>query len=171
MSGCTSIVMPFCVRMITCSFFCLFRGLSSKASMHWWAISGRRSEGSRCYLVSSLEWSSELSSSMPRFVCAVSNDTWSRMTRSFSSLLLLTTGFWLFKLLTSFTTCLLSAFSVLLADAPLAVPLAAFFYFPLFSWLLSKSDISKLSSSDDACSFLCRVYFFIFISNRFNLID
>jgi len=71
-SGCTSIVTPFYVRKITCSFFCLFSGLSSRAKRHWCTMSGRTSPESLLAFASSFLWSSLFKSSTPRLVCAVS---------------------------------------------------------------------------------------------------
>ena len=74
-SGFTSILKPFWVRIITRSLWSLFNGESSKANRHWWAMSGRNSSGDLFNLVSiSFEWSSQLISWTPFFVLAISND-------------------------------------------------------------------------------------------------
>ena len=74
-SGLTSMLKPFWVLMITRSLWSLFKGESSRANRHWWAISGRNSSGDLLSLVSiSFEWSSQLISCTPFFVLATSND-------------------------------------------------------------------------------------------------
>ena len=65
-------VTPFLVLRIILSFFCLAKGLSKRAKMHWWAMSGRTSVGSLLILPSCLMWSSLFKSSIPRLVYAVS---------------------------------------------------------------------------------------------------
>ena len=145
-SGWTSIVTPFWVRSTIYSLFCLLSGLSSKAIRHWWVMSGRTSLTSLPCFVRSFTWSSLLSNSIPRLVWAVSSAlfihkhcqkmtgltyTWSSTTRRLPC-----SGCFYFLMLTS---AFFSNFSAALVDLLIAAPACSY----------SRSDISKLSSSDE----------------------